>query len=326
MRLYTTLRVVATTWLLAGLAPVRVGAQTPTVFAPGIISGPNHDSAPAFTPDGQTVYFARSNAASSTILVSHWRAATWSTPQVAAFSGQWNDMEPAMSPDGSFLVFISSRPAAGTGAAASIDGAWSGQAHPGQGGHAWRVARTASGWSEPTRLPDCINRSNNVFAPSVARDGSLYFMEASGEKQRFRLFRSQYQQGHYQEPAPLPFSDGTATDVDPAVAPDESYLVFGSGRAPAKGIDLFLVFRQNGAWGTPVHLGADLNSPGSDAEPRLSPDGKALYFSSDRVVPATFPRQPAAARTDLERMNSWDTGNYNIWQVSLINWLKEISP
>lgn len=34
----------------------------PAIFAPGVISGPAHDSAPTFTRDGNTVYFTRSNA------------------------------------------------------------------------------------------------------------------------------------------------------------------------------------------------------------------------------------------------------------------------
>jgi hypothetical protein len=37
----------------------------PKIFAPGVISGPAHDSAPAFAPDGKTVVFGRSSAAAS---------------------------------------------------------------------------------------------------------------------------------------------------------------------------------------------------------------------------------------------------------------------
>jgi WD40-like Beta Propeller Repeat len=49
--------------------PVAAGTAAPEVFAPGIISGPEHDMAPAFTPDGKTVYFCRSDGTHSTILV-----------------------------------------------------------------------------------------------------------------------------------------------------------------------------------------------------------------------------------------------------------------
>jgi Tol biopolymer transport system component len=303
----------------AGVAPA-MAQQAPVVFAPGIISGPAHDAAPAFMPDGKTVYFGRSNQGGSTILVSHLRQGRWSEPQVASFSGQWSDMEPAMSPDGKFLVFVSSRPADGTGK--PIDGMFNGKLQEGAGGNLWRVERQGEGWSKPVRLPEVINRSGTIFAPSVAADGSLYFMDAVGEKGRFRLFRAQYVGGSYQAPQPLSFSEGNHTDVDPAVAPDESYMVFSSSRAPARGLDLFIVFRRNGRWEAPLHLGDQVNSEGSDAEARLSPDGKTLYFSSERVMPIHYPRTPAQAVEDLQRIQAWDNGNYNIWQVSLKPWLE----
>jgi hypothetical protein len=103
--------------------------------------------------------------------------------------------------------------------------------------------------------------------------------------------------------------------VDPTVAPDESFMIFGSGRPPARSIDLFLVRRQGSGWGNPSHLGEELNTAGSDAEPRLSPDLKTLYFSSERTVPISYPRSRDHAREDLERIQLWDNGQYNIWSV-----------
>src|SRR5215510_11778084 len=132
-----------------------LSARTPTIFAPGVISGPAHDSAPAFTPDGQTVYFGRSSRAGSTILVSHLRNGRWSHPEIATFSGEWSDMEPAMSPDGSFLIFVSNRPANGAGK--PLDGFFNGKAFPGQGGNLWRVDRVGDGWGKPVRLPNSVN-------------------------------------------------------------------------------------------------------------------------------------------------------------------------
>src|SRR5262245_10159682 len=97
------------------LTALPVVSQSPSIFAPGIISSPLHDAAPAFTPDGKSVYFGRSNPSHSTILVSYLKHGQWSEPELAPFSGQWDDMEPAISPDGSFLVFVSNRPALGRG-------------------------------------------------------------------------------------------------------------------------------------------------------------------------------------------------------------------
>ncbi|HET7331606.1 MAG TPA: hypothetical protein VFJ26_12475, partial [Dyella sp.] len=70
-----------------------LAADAPQVFAPGVISGPAGEACPAFTPDGDTVYFD----VGSMILVSHREHGTWSKPAIAPFSGQWLDHDPAMS-------------------------------------------------------------------------------------------------------------------------------------------------------------------------------------------------------------------------------------
>jgi Tol biopolymer transport system component len=294
------------------MIPATGASITPAIFAPGVISGPNHDAAPAFMPDGKTVYFQRSSARGGTILVSRLVHGRWSRPQIAPFSGTWSDIEPALAPDGSFLVFISNRPTAAGGE--PLQGMYNGSVQ--SGGNMWRVDRRANDWSAPVRLPDAINRSNTIFAPAIVADGSVYFMDTYGEKSRFRLYRAQYRAGTYDPAVPLELSDGTTTDVDPTVAPDESFMIFGSGRAPAdKSVDLFLVRRAGSRWGQPVHLGMEVNTTGSDAEPRLSPDLSTLYFSSERTVPIGYPRSLAHAREDLKRMQAWDNGQYNIWYV-----------
>jgi Tol biopolymer transport system component len=295
-------------------------SATPEVFAPGVVSGPAHDSAPTFTPDGATLYFQRSTSQGATILETHRDGTSWSAPQVASFSGAWSDLEPSLAPDGSFMVFISNRPAHVGGEA--IDADYNGKRLRGHGGNLWRVDREGDGWGTPWRLPDAVNRSDSTFATNIVSDGSVYFMQPLGEGGNFRLYRSQYRRGTYQPPEPLSFSDGSSNDVDPAVAPDESFLIFGSRRAPAQDMDLFLVLRDGaGDWSEPVHLGAAVNAEGSDAEPRLGPDRCTLYFSSERTRAIHYPRERRQADADLARIAAWDNGQYNIWRVSLAPWV-----
>ena len=152
-----------------GASAVPLAACAPQVFAPDVISGPDHDAAPAFSRDGRSVWFSRSDATRSTILESHRDGEHWSAPRTASFSGRWNDMEPAMSPDGRFLVFVSNRPADGAGP--PLDGFFMGKSFPGGGGNLWRVDRVGAGWGTPVRLPEAINASASTFAPSLAADG-----------------------------------------------------------------------------------------------------------------------------------------------------------
>lgn len=72
----------------------------------------------------------------------------------------------------------------------------------------WQVKRLGDGWGKPEPLPAEVNASDATFAPSVAADGSLYFMHPEPATGKFRLFRSACRHGHYGQAVPLPFSDG----------------------------------------------------------------------------------------------------------------------
>ena len=293
----------------------------PKIFAPGVISGPAHESAPAFSPDDKTVVFGRSSAAASFLLISHKSEHGWTEPTIVPFSGRWLDMEPAMSPDGSYLIFASNRPA--TAGGRPVDGEMNGQSQPGEGSNLWRVDRTPTGWGTPVRLPNSVNASGSTYSPSIAGDGTLYFMRPNSNTHKFQLFEAN---PTYTEIHELAFSDGSDTDVDPAVARDRSFMVFGSGRHAKRDIDLFITYRTGQGWSEPIYLGDSINSPQSDAEPRLSPDNKTLYFSSDRVAPVAKPLPAGRGMDVLREMTTWNNGLYNIWMVDLAQVIARTRP
>jgi Tol biopolymer transport system component len=276
-----------------------------SIFAPGPIpTSASNSAAPAFTPDGNTVYFFQSSASNSSIVFSRRNGDQWSAPETAAFSGQYRDLEPAFAPNGKYLIFASSRPT--TPGGASLDGHYNGQVFPGMGGNLWEVARTKNGWQKPEVLPVAINSNSSVFSPAVTADGSLYFMRAENGG-KFHIYRAQMKHGKFETPILASFSDAEHGEYDPAVAPDESYLVFSSGRAPAppKTTDLFIVFRAANGWGEPIDLRSALSENVHGIEARLSPDGKTLYFSNSR--------SPSGADVP--------SGRY-IWSVDLTDLLK----
>lgn len=288
-----------------GAAPVSQPGAEPEIFAPGVVSGPANDGSPTFTPDGNTLFFARSGPSWSVILESHRAGNSWSVPQIAPFSGEWSDMHPVVSPDGSYLVFVSSRPVSNSTSA--------------RASHLWRVDLTGEKANKPALLPETVHISPRVFRPSLAADGSLYFMGMENGK-KFRLFRSQYSNGAYERPEPLPFSDGSVSDVDPEIAPDGSFLIFSSdGRTPGDTSHehLFVVFRTSNSWGpvVPIHYAGEGTS--NDNEARISRNGRILYFSSDRTEPVHFPRSREQAERDIKRLQDWDNGNTNVWSMPL---------
>jgi WD40-like Beta Propeller Repeat len=294
--------------------------NSPKLFAPGVISGPAHDLSPAFTPDGKTVYFTRSNGSASIIVTSTFANGQWSTPAIASFSGTWNDLEPAMAPDGSFLVLASNRPTADGGK--PIDGTFNGKTYPGAGGNLWRVDRTGGGWGQPKRLPDTINTGTGVFSPAITSDGSLYFMKPDSQTGNFHLWRSQYSGGAYLAPVPAGLGDSTTEDVDPTIAPDESFIVY-TANHPSKHDQkrLRIAFHKKDGWGTPVDLGDEVNEAGANVEARLGSDHRTLYFSTNTVPPVSFPQSQEQSQRVLAEMQVWANGNENIWYVSLAPWL-----
>ncbi len=294
----------------------------PRLFAPAVVSGAADDMSPAFTPGGKTVFFTRGNASGSMILVSHLVNGEWSAPVIAPFSGRWNDLEPAMAPDGSFLVFASNRPT--DGGMKPIDGNFDGKVFPAMGGNLWRTDRQGTGWGEPKRLPDTINTDTGTFSPSVASDGSIYFMRPAKANGHFALFRSQCRASSYEPAELIGAGDDTTEDVDPAVAPDESFIVYSSNHPDLRDQKrLRISFRENGKWGTPIDLGDEVNEEGSNIEARLGSDHTTLYFSTNTVPPLSFPRSQEQAQGALEQMQIWADGRENIWYVSLMPWLEK---
>lgn len=311
-----------TAMLAAMLAPVPVMAQAPSspaarLFAPGVISGPANDGSPTFSPDGRTLFFTRYAAHWSAILESHLVNGSWSEPVLAPFSGQWPDSAPAWSPDGTYLIFVSTRPKTPLKVLPKP-----GEPIPGLVSNLWRVNRTADGWSEPIRLPDEVNFTSTIYKPSVAANGDV-FLTVIGPGAAKSIYISRFRNRQYQRATLLPFSDGSSLDVDPEVAPDESFLIFSSaGRLDGDSHErLFLVKREGDHWGTPalIRYQNDVTRYGAstDNEPKLGRDGLTLYFSSDRTEPAHFPRTRAQAEDDLERLNSWDNSNSNVWMITL---------
>ncbi len=232
------------------------------VFTQGAIDDPNRRAIMVMTRNGNT----------------------WSPATPLPFSGQWRDLEAVLSPDGQTLIFASNRPA--TGATTAIDGFFGGKVQPARGGNLWRVARNGSRWSTPERLGDAINVNSSVFAPALAADGTLYFMRMSDPGPHFHLYVARLQNGTYRSAERAPFGDPQYSDFDPTVAPDNSFVIFGSNRPPAKPgtSDLFISYNRNGTWTPARDMGSAIDPNGDATEPRLSPDARTLYFSSQNSI------------------------------------------
>lgn len=249
---------------------IQRAAHRPEPFAEGVIDTEADEYGPSLTPDGLTLYFTRRNnrRGDEHILVSRKVAGEWTTPEVAPFSGRYYDKEPFVTPDGSRLFFASTRPDAPGGPDSAFD--------------IWVLERNGSGWSEPTRLGPAVNSDDYDNYPTVAANGNLYFgSRRQGGHGDLDIYRARFADSAYLPAENLgPAINTEATDADPYIAPDESYLIFTSTREGTLGAgDLYVSFNRSGAWTEPVNLGPAINSSEFDYAPLVTPDGKRFLFS-----------------------------------------------
>lgn len=277
----------------------------PTIFAEGAISTGDFESHPAFTPDGKTLYFLKSNPTFTfwTIMVTHFKNNKWTTPEVLPISGQYRDADPFITSDGSKFFFISDRP---TNEKRSLD--------------IWVMEKSANGWSEPRNLGAPVNSSGDEWYPTVAADGTLYFgSDRQGGKGLTDIYRSRLVDGKYTTPENLGENINTQfEEYEPYIAPDQSYLIFMTARPDGLGgSDLYISYQRDGTWTKAVNLGDKINSKGSEYSPTVSPDGKYFFWSSTRSLVATSQPKRLTYAEFLTKLRGPGNGLGDIYQIDL---------
>jgi Tol biopolymer transport system component len=301
-------------WMTQAVEYLEVSSE-PRIFGASVISTPDYEFNASFTPDGRVVYFSKSDPVFSRISVvqSTRTGAHWNAPAVAPFSGQWKDTDPFVSADGSKLFFASDR---------STDGSLAAR----KDYDLWYVERSRSGWGAPVQLPATINTDDMDVYPSVAANGNLYFISnRAGGKGGMDIYRARWDKDHYAQPENLPFNT-TGNDLDPVIAPDESFLVFVTNRPGGQGQgDLYVTFRDGDNWSAPRSLGKKINTQYNEIAAGISPDGKTLYFASNRVA-FQSPRKTKASYKELvSELHGIENGLLNIYEVD-ISTIHELAP
>jgi WD40-like Beta Propeller Repeat len=294
-------------------------APAAELLGPGVISTGLQETSAAFSPDGDTVYFLRSDFSEKddTIVYSQRRDGRWSTPQVAAFSGRWHDSEPAFSPDGRRLYFVSNRPLRPGGAplVANVAG------HPFAGTNLWYVERQGDGrWGAPVHVEGALNDGAQIYNPSVAANGDIYFSahrEDSGKA--YQVYVARRTAHGYAAPERVDLGDLAHNRMDPAIDPQQRFVLFAGDEGDALGrADIYIAFRQaDGRWGKPEHLVGDANSEGLENAPALGRHFGELYVSSSRQPAVHFPKTRDDARSLQQRLSGPLNGSRNLWRVDI---------
>lgn len=189
------------------------------------------------------------------------------------YSKEYKFGEANVTGDGNALLFCSSYSAKGAGGSNNLD--------------LWIMKKKDGQWRRPEIFGPEINTEMNEAFPTLSASGDLYFFrEMEDERGGCEIFVSMDMNGKYSTPKNLgPLVNSDKHDCDPCLAPDGSYMIF-CVRDRKEGFgknDLYIAFlTEEGEWSQSAHMGEEINSEAEEITPHITPDGKYLFFSSNR--------------------------------------------
>jgi hypothetical protein len=201
----------------------------------------------------------------------------WTAPQILPLlSGDYWEADPYPYLDGKFLYFASNKPV---------------EENTARNGSGWRwniymAERSGMHWKEPKPLPSPINLEDSHDGhPWLTPNGSFYFCSSrEGGLGGLDLYCSKQTEGRFTDPVNLGEAVNSKFGEEYFyLPPDESYIIFTSNNRP-DGYgehDLYISFkRDDGSWKQAKNMGSIVNSNTPDCFPRVSPDGKCLFYVS----------------------------------------------
>lgn len=157
--------------------------------------------------------------------------------------------------------------------------------------HVATRATTQDAWGTPRNLGAMVNGTSFDHTANISPDNLslLFSSDRPGGSGGMDMWIATRYSVDSPWGAPVnmgPTVNSSMWDLSPRVSADGLSLYFHSTRPGGRGSeDIWVATRAAKAdpWGAPVNLGAPINSSANDGEAVLSPDGLAIFFSSDRA-------------------------------------------
>lgn len=137
----------------------------------------------------------------------------------------------------------------------------------------------------PVNLGDSINSDQPEYYPSMTINDSILVYTRRGANVREDFFESTKTKNGYSRATLM---NGDLND-DPFkgalhISQDGEWLIFAADYGPRGfgSYDLYISYWTPQGWSAPENLGPNINTDAWESSPSLSPDKKALYFSSTR--------------------------------------------
>ncbi|MBL8764068.1 MAG: PD40 domain-containing protein [Phycisphaerae bacterium] len=161
-------------------------------------------------------------------------------------------------------------------------------------------------WTPAAPVRELGAQGSDSYEPRLSPDGVTMVFVRRRPGSNADLFASRWSPSGWTEPEALDGVNSDADELGPEFAPDGGSIYFYSDRSGGLGgYDLWVASRRGDGWGGAVNLGPGANSPANEYGPALAPDGKSLYFSSNRLrsgeTPSGSPAWSATLRESRTR-------------------------
>ncbi len=278
------------------------------LFSPNFVSTNLYTRDLAITPDGKEIYFCVSTVKHNLIFVTKQnKLGIWSNPVPAPFIDDTRYMyyEPCISSDGKRMLFLSNKPFKGQ-----------------ESEDIWCVDRIGDTWGKPYNLGEPINTSGAEFYPSLTKSGTLYFTRSpKGDTKQYTYRAKLGKDGKYLGPEKLPANVNIGkARFNAYISPNEDFIIVpASGMEDSfGGIDYYILFRNNlDEWSKPINMGPQVNSSSNgEFSASLSPDGKYLFFMSDRNNLTNLPVDEISIQKLQQIRRQTLNGTSNIYWIS----------
>jgi OmpA-OmpF porin, OOP family len=203
----------------------------------------------------------------------------------AAINSEYPELAPIIAPDNGILYFVrKNHPLNKFGV--------EGSAQYGGSQDVWFSENKNGAWTISRRMSDIINRDQFNTILSISPDGNRLLLQGAylnGEYDGVGFSLSTRTANGWSIPQKIDipkYEKMSASQRDYASLSADGTTMLLSFSTKKKGgdDDLWVVFQdEDGEWSEPMNLGDDVNTEFSETTPFLAPDGKTLYFSSNRT-------------------------------------------
>lgn len=247
------------------------------LFGENVISTEFYERDLAISPNGdQLIYTMGDYKQNRRCLVTlKLENGKWAKPEILNISGKYQDIEPFFNNNGDRLYFASNRPIFNDNTRNDYN--------------IWYSENKNGSWAEPIALDSIINTKGDEFFPSISNKGNLFFTATRkngiGSED---IFMSNYVNGSFQSPIPLPTEiNSESYEFNAYINPEENIIIFSSyGRADGFGGGDLYISRKNdaGKWTKSKNLGGIVNSDKLDFSPFVDWKTRNFYFTSERLT------------------------------------------